>query len=195
MEPAAYAALFAQTDRELWLLTAQAGGRRSGLIATFVGQASIVPDMPRVLVGLDHHHFTAELVEASGAFGLHLLGEEHLPWVWRFGIESGRDRDKFEGLTVQRAGTGSPLVAGTIGWMDCRVEARLDVGDRAISVAEVRAAAVERAAPPLTLKHVLQSGAAEPLRRLKEAMIGDGAVAAEAIRAWRRRGGAAPTSG
>ena len=46
------AALFGRTDRELWLVTASAGGGRGGLIATFVSQASIGPDLPRVVVGL-----------------------------------------------------------------------------------------------------------------------------------------------
>ena len=80
------ASLFARTDRQLWLLTAAAGGRRGGLIATFVGQASIVPDLPRVVVGIARQHHTHELVEASSAFALHLLGEEHLDRVWRFGF-------------------------------------------------------------------------------------------------------------
>ena len=51
--------------------TAGAGADRGGLIATFVSQASIVPDLPRVLVGLGKRHHTRGLVEASGAFGLH----------------------------------------------------------------------------------------------------------------------------
>ncbi len=61
-ERALAAALFARTDRELWLLTAAAGGRRGGLIATFVSQASIVPDLPRVVVGLAKQHHTWQLV-------------------------------------------------------------------------------------------------------------------------------------
>src|SRR5262249_57546568 len=44
--------LFALTDRELWLVTARAGERRGGLIATFASDASIGPEFPRVAVGL-----------------------------------------------------------------------------------------------------------------------------------------------
>ena len=66
MDLTAASTLFAWLGRELWLVTAQAGGRRGGLIATFVNQASIVPEMPRVLVGLARQHHTWELVEASG---------------------------------------------------------------------------------------------------------------------------------
>src|SRR5438874_1999688 len=117
--------LFACLDREVWLVTAAAGERRGGLIATFVSQASIVSDLPRVLVSLARQHFTRELVEASGRFALHLLGEDNLELVWRFGLTSGRDRDKFAGLDYKVSAGGCPLVPGTIGWMDCRVEAKL----------------------------------------------------------------------
>src|SRR5688572_20567317 len=111
MSADAAAALFARTDRELWLLTAAAGGRRGGLIATFVSQAALVPELPRVLVGLAKHHHTRGLVEAGNAFALHLLGEEHLEWVWRFGLRSGRDVDKLEGIAATAGATGSPILA------------------------------------------------------------------------------------
>ena len=185
MESEAVAKLHALTDRELWLVTARAGSRQSGLIATFVNQASIVPDLPRVLVGLSHQHYTWELVEASGAFGLHLLGEEHLDWVWRFGLRSGRDADKFAGLTIHTAATGSPLLADALGRMDCQVETRMETGDRTVYLAEVVAAQLLRAAPPLTLRRVLQLAAPEQLRELKAQLASDGALDAKAIRAWR----------
>ena len=62
MTIASLSAVFRATDRELWLLTSQAGDRRGGLIATCVAEASIVPDMPRVLVCLARHHATSALV-------------------------------------------------------------------------------------------------------------------------------------
>src|SRR5215469_11012420 len=126
MDETAASTLFAWVDRELWLVTAQAGGRRGGLIATFVNQASIVPELPRVVVGLAKQHQTWDLVEASGAFALHLVGEQHLDWVWRFGLESGRYADKFRGLSPRAEATGSPLLDEAVGWLDCRVEDRLD---------------------------------------------------------------------
>src|SRR5437588_11374222 len=108
MDATAVSTLFACLDRELWLVTAQAGGRRGGLIATLVSEATIVPDLPRVLVGLARQHHTWGLVEAGGAFALHLLGEQHLDWVWRFGLRSGREADKFAGLDFRTGVAGSP---------------------------------------------------------------------------------------
>ena len=130
MNVAAISALFRQVDREVWLVTAQAGGRRGGLIATCVAQASIVPELPRVFVGLSRQHYTWELVETSGAFGLHLLADDQIDWVWHFGVQSGRDQDKFAGLKVQPSPAGSPILSDALGWLDCRVEAKLESGDR-----------------------------------------------------------------
>jgi flavin reductase (DIM6/NTAB) family NADH-FMN oxidoreductase RutF len=189
MDTAVSAALFAQLDRELWLLTAAAGGRRGGLIATFVSQASLVPELPRVLVGVAQQHHTWGLVEASSAFALHLLGEEHLDWVWRFGLQSGRDIDKLEGYHVLTAVTGSPLLAEAPGWLDCRVEARLDTGDRTVYLAEVVAARQNRPGPPLTVKRLLQLAPPDRLRELREQIARDSAIDAAAIRAWRRERG------
>jgi flavin reductase (DIM6/NTAB) family NADH-FMN oxidoreductase RutF len=190
MDLTAASTLFAWLDRELWLVTAQAGPRRGGLIATFVNQATIVPDMPRMLVGLARQHHTWELVEASGAFALHLIGEPHLDWVWRFGLESGRHRDKFAGLPVRTGETGSPLLEGAVGWLDCRVEDRLDTGDRTVYLAEVVQSQVGDFAAPLTQKRLLELAPPDRLAELKRQRHHDAHVDAEAIRAWRQRRGA-----
>src|SRR4051794_9615620 len=137
MDSAAASELFRRLDRELWVVTAGSGERRGGLIAAVVNQAAIVPHLPRVLVGLAKRHYTWELVEAGGAFGLHLLAEEHLDWVWRFGLHSGRDRDKLAGLSTRPGASGAPLLTDALAWLDCRVESRLDTGDRTVYLAEV----------------------------------------------------------
>jgi flavin reductase (DIM6/NTAB) family NADH-FMN oxidoreductase RutF len=187
MNQLAAASLFARLDREVWLLTAQAAERRGGLIATFVSPASIVPHLPRVLVGLAKQHFTTELVEASGAFVLHLLAERQLDRVWRFGMHSSRTQDKLEGLQVATSTSGSPLLADCAGWLDCRVEARLDCGDRLVYLAEVLTGETTSTAPPLTTRRVLAAASPEQLAELKRQRTLDSEVDAAAILAWRAR--------
>jgi flavin reductase (DIM6/NTAB) family NADH-FMN oxidoreductase RutF len=193
MDMTAASTLIAWLDRELWLVTSQAGDRRGGLIATFVNPASIVADLPRMLVGLARQHHTWEVVEASGAFALHLLGEHHLDWIWRFGLLSGHDRDKFEGLTVSKASTGSPILEDTIGWMDCRVETRLHTGDRTIYLAEVLEGRVTHFGPPLTQRRLLELCPPDKLAELKRQRHQDSVTDAEAIQLWRQaRNGPTP---
>lgn len=179
--------ILGRTDRELWLVTAADGARRGGLIATFVCHASLVASLPRVLIALARHHHTCELVEASGAFGLHLIGREHLDLVWRFGLESGRDTEKLAGLNHEAATTGAPLLTDVLGWLDCRVEARLDMGDRMVFVAEVVDARQISDEPPLTMKQLLKIAPQERLEQLSRLRQRDGAIDAEAILAWRKQ--------
>lgn len=187
MDIASATTIFSWLDRELWLVTAQADSRRGGLIATFVNQASIVPDLPRVVVGLSRQHHTGELVEHSRAFALHLLGERHLDWVWRFGLESGRDRDKLHGLRVRPGDTGSPILEDALAWLDCRVEDQLDTGDRTLYVAEIVQSGIASAEPLLTMKRLLQLATSHQLAELKRQLQNDGRLDAEAIRQWRSR--------
>jgi flavin reductase (DIM6/NTAB) family NADH-FMN oxidoreductase RutF len=117
-------------DREIWVVTAAEGERRGGLVATWVSAASIDASRPVLLVGLAPNHFTTELVQASKAFGAHLLREDQGELAWNFANGSGRSRDKLAGLAVERKEGGSPILADCAAWFDCRVFARYDAGDR-----------------------------------------------------------------
>jgi flavin reductase (DIM6/NTAB) family NADH-FMN oxidoreductase RutF len=185
MDETAASTLFAWLDREIWLVTARADTRRSGLIATFVNPATIVPELPRMLVGLAKQHYTWELVEASNAFALHLLSEQHIDWVWHFGLQSGRGQDKFDGLRCREATTGSPVLEDAVGWLDCRVEARLNTGDRTVYLAEVVQGGVTHFAPPLTSRRLLQLAPPARQAELKRQLHQDSEIDAEAIRRWR----------
>jgi flavin reductase (DIM6/NTAB) family NADH-FMN oxidoreductase RutF len=185
----AFAEIFDRLDRELWVVTARVGERRSGLVATYVSKVSLVPSLPRVTIALAKHHFTHELIEASGGFCMHLIGEEQIDWVWRFGIPSGRDVDKFQGLATAAGLSGAPILTDALGWVDCRVEARLDTGDRTVFLAEVLDARVERAATPLTFKRLLELAPAERLREMKQGMERDVEIDRAAILDCRERRG------
>jgi flavin reductase (DIM6/NTAB) family NADH-FMN oxidoreductase RutF len=188
MNPEAATSLFRRLDRELWLVTSSAGGRRGGLVATFVNQASIVPELPRMVVGIAKQHHTWGLVEASGVFALHLVGEEQVDWIWRFGLRSGHDHDKLAGLTTRSGASGAPILADAAGWLDCRVEARLDTGDRTVYLAEVLDAQPPGPRPFLTVDRLRPLIPDAQRRALEEQMTRDVAIDARAIAAWRQGG-------
>jgi len=189
MDRTAAAALFAWLDRELWLLTAGAGDRRGGLIATFVNTASLTPDFPRVVVGIARQHHTWELIEESGAFALHLLTPDNITWVSRFGLQSGREADKFLGLDPHTASTGSPILDGAIGWLDCKVETKLDIGDRTLYLAQVVESKVTHYGPPLTLRQLQAHLSPDVLAEMKRLLQRDSQIDAQAIRGWREQHG------
>ena len=178
--------LLQRLDRELWIVTAQAGERRGGLLATFVAPASIVSSLPRMCVALSRQHHTWELVEASGAFGLHLVDRSQVDWVWHFGAQSGRDLDKLAELPHHPGKIGSPILKMAKGWLDCRVEARMETGDRTVYLAEVVEGFLAPDLHPLRTSQLFSQ--ADPARKqqLRAQLQADAAVDAAAILAWRQ---------
>jgi len=178
--------LFGALDHEVWIVTSAVGRRRGGLVATFVNQASISSAAPRVLIGVGTRHHTHALIEDSGCLALHLIDEAGADLAARFARASGRDIDKLAGIDWTPGKTGAPILAPTIGWLEARTEAALDVGDRTIWVAEVVAAAVPRARP-LTARRLFELLSDEDRAALRADFASDAALDAEAIRAWRAR--------
>lgn len=186
MDETAPATLLAWLDHEIWIVTAQADSKRGGLIATHVSTASIVPEMPRMLVGITKHHHTWSLIEGSGKFALHLLHEGNLDWVWNFGLRTGRDHDKLFGLPVETSTLGNPVLRDTVGWLDCRVETSLDIGDRTVYLAEVNEGTIGDYIQPLTMRRLLELAPPEMLSKMKHQRHVDSGVDAAVIEAWRK---------
>ncbi|REJ96587.1 MAG: flavin reductase [Planctomycetota bacterium] len=124
-------------DREVWIITAADGERRGGLLATWVSQSSLDTQTPVLTIALAPNHFTTELVLASGAFAAHLVAEDHIGLAWPFALGSGRDRDKLAELDFSPGETGSPRLANALAWLDCRVIARYETGDRIFFWADI----------------------------------------------------------
>lgn len=172
-------------DREIWLLTSQTMASRGGLIVTFVAQASTVTELPRVLVGLAKYHHTAGLVAESRRFALHLLAADQLDWVWHFGLQSGQDRDKLAGFSLPE-GEDIPRLDGVVAWLDCRVEASFDIGDRMLYVAEITRGEVNRRRQCLTTKRLAKLASRRRWKQLSDQQARDAAPDAAAIAAWRK---------
>jgi flavin reductase (DIM6/NTAB) family NADH-FMN oxidoreductase RutF len=176
-------------DPPLWLVTAGHAGRRGGLIATFAVRASIVATLPRMVLGVAKQHHTWALIEASGGFALHLLHADQLDLVWRFGLTSGHQVDKFAGLSTTATPSGQPRIADALAWLDCRCESRMDSGDRTIYLAAITdggtTTGVGEGAVPLTVGRLYAAAPPEERARLDALYARDAQVDAAAILAWR----------
>ena len=158
--------IFKMTDREVWILTAGVPERRGGLLATWVLQASIDRDSPVLVAGIAPNHFTRELVDETGAFAAHLLHQNQIDLAFRFALHSGRNLDKLAGLRLSKSETGSPILEDALCWLDCRVFARLDAGDRVFFWADVIAGEKQANSPPLTEQQLLDHADDQTRNRL-----------------------------
>ncbi len=174
-------------DREVWLLTAAAGERRGGLLATWVSVASIDPQRPVLLAGIAPNHFTAELVQQSGRFVAHLLQPAQTALAWNFADGSGRDRDKLAGLATKNSQGSGPQLTDCLAWFDCRVFSRYDAGDRLFFWADVVAAGEPDQGVPLREKEFIRSLTDEQRKSLLASRSADVAWQQAEHEAWRRR--------
>lgn len=175
----------ALVDRAAWIITAGSGDAMSGLVATFVNSASLVPSLPRMTIGIARHHRTWELIQASRSFAAHLVEEADCELMWRFGLESGRTLNKFDGVSWRAGQTGSPILSAALATLDCTVEAELDIGDRTIFVGAVVAGGVHRPGAPLTASRLFQLATPEQKQRMDDARARDEEVDRAAMLAWR----------
>ncbi len=158
--------VFRRVNRVVWVVTAADQSRRGGLVATWVSQASLDRRRPVVLAGIAPNHFTSELIDTSGAFALHLISKDQISHAWNFAIGSGRVRDKLAGLQTNTATTGSPILRDCLAWLDCRVFARLNCGDRIFYWADVVASGDIGNGQPLTEQQLMAAATDEQKRQL-----------------------------
>jgi flavin reductase (DIM6/NTAB) family NADH-FMN oxidoreductase RutF len=152
----------------LVVVTAAAGGRRSGQVAVSVHGASIVPQRPRLTVGLWKTNFTHDLVRESGAFAVHLLRGDQDAMVYHFGLQSGRDVDKLATMAHSTGASGAPLLDDCLGVFECRVAAALDATDHTIFLGDVVHSEARGEGSPLWWRDLRARMPAELLDRWNE---------------------------
>ncbi len=129
--------LFSLTNHELYLVTSHAEGIDGAQIATWIMPATLAAGTPRIVAVISRFNFTHGLISQSKRFAVQLLASDQYDLVPHFGLYSGRDRNKFEGLNIERTPGGLPLIAGTCGWVECIIVDAMDSGDRMIYLANV----------------------------------------------------------
>ena len=123
------------------IITAQHEGRRGGMTAAWATQVAL----DHILVCIGSQSATRELILASGAFGVNKLAVENLEIARLFGSSSSRDTDKFAGLGLHTAVTGSPLLDDCAIAIDCQVVAVHDFKDEKLIIGKVAAVEYLRA--------------------------------------------------
>lgn len=117
-----------------FVLTASDGGRASGILASWVQQASFNP--PMVVAAVKHGRPVQEIIEASGHFVLNHIGENPLAMFRHFGRGFRPDEPAFDGLSTQadRAGV---VIQDCPGHLSCKIVGQIDTGDHRLYTAEV----------------------------------------------------------
>ena len=122
----------------LFVLTTRAGDRDNGCITNTVAQVTSDPN--RITVAVNKSNHTCGMIHESGIFTASVISEAaSFELFRRFGFQSGRDVDKFEGFSAWiRAENGTAIVTeGTNAWISAKVEQEVDLGTHILFIASV----------------------------------------------------------
>ena len=149
MDYAAIAPMMSQLWSPIAAVTSRWRGKTNAQIAVAIGAASIVPEMPRVLVQIYKQNYSHELIQRSKAFAVNFLSREQLQYIKDFGLVSGRQVDKLASVPHEFGVSGSPILADCWGYLDCRVVNAMDGGDMTCFLGKVLDGRTLRDAEPL----------------------------------------------
>jgi flavin reductase (DIM6/NTAB) family NADH-FMN oxidoreductase RutF/rubredoxin len=149
----------------VFVVAARLDGKLNAQIANTVFQVTAEP--PKVVVSISKTNLTHSYVAGGGAFSVSILSKQTpLDFIVRLGFKSGRDIDKFAGLTRREGVSGVPVVLDhALGYVDAAVEQSVDVGTHTLFIGRVVDADMLTDDEPMTYAHyhLMKGGAHGPL--------------------------------
>jgi len=120
------------------VVTAVHEGEMHGMTVNSFTSISLNP--PLLIISLQQHTRTHELVTKSRAFGLTILSSEQEKVSDLFAGRMPEIEDRIATVKTETMVTGSPLIVGGLAWLDCKVVQTYDAGSTTLFIAEAVAA-------------------------------------------------------
>lgn len=155
MDSTTFKAVMSQWTSGVTVVTTIHDGHWKGTTASSFTSVSAEP--PLVLVCLNRKSYTHELICATGVFAINILGHDQAEIGKLFAGMYPEIEDRFAGKNCITAISGSPILADSLGWFDCKLRASYVEGDHTIFVGEVLAGGKSEEGEPL-LYHKRQWG-------------------------------------
>ena len=138
---ATIARVLGRTPSGVFILTAaNAAGDETGMLASWVQQASFEP--PMVSVAVNNKRYLNDWFKEMPRAALNLLGESQARMIRHFARGFAPGVKAFEGLDVERSSDGLPVLSEALGYLEGRVAARTPAGDHTLILLEIVGAGV-----------------------------------------------------
>jgi flavin reductase (DIM6/NTAB) family NADH-FMN oxidoreductase RutF len=135
----------------LYALTAREGDAASAMTVNWATQVSFDP--PLVAVSIERESRTGAMALRTGQCALCVFSAEQRELAGLLGRHSAKVPEKFAGVAWEPAPvTGCPILAGTLGTIECRITSQMEAGDSVLAIAEVIAAHATGDGEPLTMR-------------------------------------------
>lgn len=141
--PDEYRAILSRFASGVTVVTARRGEQLSGMTVSAFCSVSLRP--PLVLVSLTTGRPTTELIAETGWYAVNVLSEDQAPVSEHFAFTEPAAR--FDDVPWSPGPHGTPLLKGTIGSLECRVDDIHQAGDHQIIVGEVMFASMSPGLP------------------------------------------------
>jgi flavin reductase (DIM6/NTAB) family NADH-FMN oxidoreductase RutF len=148
-------AILGRVPSGVFILTAGAGDRATGMLASWVMQAGFTP--PMVTVAVKHGRYVADWLEQGEPFVLNVVGEHQKKLLAHFGRGFEPGAPAFEGVDTRSSDCGVPWLVDAIGRLECEATGHVDSGDHRVFLARVTGGALAHDHPPMV--HIRKSGA------------------------------------
>ncbi len=117
-----------------------------GFVGSFLMQVGFDPPTLCVAVGKKRAHLAT--IRAAGHFGVSILNGASQGVMGRFFRQLPAGEGAFDGLDLIHAAGGTPVLADSLAWLECRVTGEHDSGDHIVVFGEVTDAAQVREGDP-----------------------------------------------
>ena len=137
----------------LYVVTSNDGTKDNGLIVNTVMQVTSSPE--RVAVTINKSNYSHGVIKNSGKMNVCVLTEDAPFKVFEeFGFKSGKDTDKFAGVSPTRSENGLALLPRFINsYMSLEVIEYLDLGSHGMFICEISEASVVSDAETMTYSY------------------------------------------
>lgn len=136
----------------VYVLTACGPETVHAATVTWVTQVSFQPTL--VLVALRRNSLLSQAVRKAHRFALNILSAEQTALAERFFTHrtAASDSQEIEGFSFRTSAGRCPLLADTLGWLECRLAAEPHApGDHSLLLGEVTGAGLRRQDDPMVL--------------------------------------------
>lgn len=135
------------------ILTVENAGRPTGVLVSWIQQASFDP--PMVTVCLRKGRPAAAMLASTRRFLLNVIGEGDTTLLRHFARGFSPDEDAFAGIQTHSTAFG-PAIDAAVAALGCDLDSQVAAGDHMLFLAVVRAADAVQGARPLV--HIRKSG-------------------------------------
>lgn len=131
----------------IYILTAGAGDRSTGMLASWVQQAGFEP--PAVTVAVKRDRYIGDWLTDREPFVLNVVGEGQKEFLKHFGKGFEPGEAAFDGIETVETAAGTPALAGAVASLECRPTQHFDSGDHRVFLAEVTGGSLRSETKPM----------------------------------------------